>query len=261
MVISLDPSAPPFKYQGSMIFMGPAKGVCFDFQFGRCSQNTHHEKQDGEMQLHICQPCFEIRQLLVHHTCSGRHPGHGHVHGSGDQKLGAMGCPTQIGQLKQEPTPSLPPSNNIVNNNNNNNIPELRTTTSTPSPSSFCQCCEHPSSSCSCVRFKHTPDALCSCPDCARFVRIYHNNLEKLCRLAGEPEFDLYSTYYDFHSEDRDDDDGTDSEISSSIDLNGSYGDWWNDSLSTVSESFVSSPAQFQSHNNLNSSFFSGYSF
>ena len=89
---NLDPSAKPYQYRGTMIFMSPVSGVCFDFQYGRCSHGTHHEIQD-ELMLHICQPCFQIRQILVHHTCARRHQDH-----VGDRKLGAVAYPYQLSQ-------------------------------------------------------------------------------------------------------------------------------------------------------------------
>ena len=231
-----------------MIFMGPTKGVCFQFQFGNCSHSNHHEKSNGELLLHICQPCYQIRQNLVHHTCSGHHPGH-----SGDEKrLGAIGCPLQVSQQQSpgcsssapQPSSSGP---NHPSSHEQNNIGQDESTRTVY----VCKSCQY-SGECDCVTYRHTPDALCPCDDCARFVRIYHNNLEKLCRKAEVDEFDLYSTYYDYHcsDEDSEDNDSTD-------------GDNW-DSSSTISyatsyenENYVDTSFQHQntSFQHLNTSF------
>ena len=167
-----------------MIFMAPITGVCFDFQFGKCDKLTHHEKEDGELQLHLCQPCYQIRQLLVHHSCSGRHPGHsGHGHGQiAGRRIGAVGCPAQMNQLPLVQTTTSPPNNNYTidttssspsNNNTNTTFssPSSSQTTGISTPS--CQCCGVSVVSCFCVKYKHQPDAMCPCDSCTHFVRIY----------------------------------------------------------------------------------------
>ena len=41
------------------------------FQFNRCKQiGDCHRGPDGELQLHICQPCYQIRGEIVEHRCS-----------------------------------------------------------------------------------------------------------------------------------------------------------------------------------------------
>ena len=173
-----------------MIFMSPISGVCSDFLYGRCQSPTHHEKPNGELALHICQPCYQIRQMLVHHTCSGSHPGHA----AGERRVGAVGCPKQVGQTPQpscHTTGCPPPQQQIVE-----------------SVQSKCRHCSKDDDECTCVTYVHEPDARCPCSSCARFVRGYQISLDRLGEQKGlevEDWIDLYSYYYDLHEEDEDD--------------------------------------------------------
>ena len=212
--------------------MGPTPGACFDFQFGKCNQPNHHETPNGEFLLHICQPCYQIRQLLVHHSCAGRHPGH---HG-GERRVGAVGCHSQLSQVSpqaQPPTTSVSTSSHIVQSTASpsvqNSIPTQQPNSQNQvgAPCAQCKSCGDRTDTCRCETYRHTPDPLCSCSDCSRFVRQYSYNLEKLCKLAGVPEFDLYSTFYDYHSEDADEDENDNSDVNN-------YTDNW-DSVSTIS--------------------------
>ena len=227
--------------------MGPTPGVCHEFQFGKCAQSNHHEKPNGEFLLHICQPCYQIRQDLVHHTCAGRHPGH---HG-GERRVGAVGCPSQVSPEAKHTSINVSTSNNVQTTNST--PVQCSTPAQQPNPHrqvgdqcAPCKSCGDRMASCRCVFYTHTPDALCTCDDCARFVRQYHFSLETLCRQAGVTEFDLYSTYYDYHGEETDDD-------SSDDDF---YSEHW-DSVSTISSATIGNESFF--NHSLNQSFYSGY--
>ena len=250
-MVTLDPTASPFVYSGEMIFMGPTPGVCFEFQFGKCSQTSHHDKPNGDMQLHICQPCYQIRQLLVHHTCAGRHPGH---HG-GERRVGAFGCPDQISPQTQSPTTScistpsqeVPAASSFQCSSPSQQLTQFSQQQSRPL--FLCKSCGDITDGCTCESYRHTPDALCSCADCSSFVRQYSYNLEKLCRQAGVEVFDLYSTFYDYHSEVSDDDESEED----------NYSDNW-DLASTISSSTIIGNESFLSSNqNLNYSLYSDY--
>ena len=211
--------------------------------------------EDGEFQLHICQPCYQIRQNLVHHSCAGRHPGHGHGQSSG-QHVGAVGCPLQLSQLPPVQTTTSPSNNNISNNSNKSSSPSTSqtmllppTNVSTPS----CQCCGVSVVSCVCVKYKHEPDPMCTCDACARFVRVYHIKLDTLCRAAGIEELDLYSAYYDYHC---DDDSDTTSEVTTVYnyqDTDSSYR--WDETCSNTSFVF----SERGSFKDLNSTFQSDF--
>ena len=218
--------------------MPPVLGVCFDFQFGKCNHPTHHQKSDGELELHICQPCYQVRQMLVHHSCSGQHPCHGG--GAGERHVGALGCPAQVSHP--------PPAAAQVSSS-------LSTTFSSPSSQTqhavrndmlpyYCPTCGKTCASCSCVTYPHKPDALCTCESCRLFVNHYQITLDNLRRQSGQEELDLYSYYYDYHSED---DSDTDSDVDTVVSCQDT--DWqeyetnfdrWDDSSSVNSFSSIS---------------------
>ena len=80
--------------------MPPLKGVCSAFQFGQCKHQSHHKTEDGlDMALHICQPCVQLRQNFVDHTCRGGHSNH--PASCGLKRFGAIGCPFQTQQYQQ----------------------------------------------------------------------------------------------------------------------------------------------------------------
>ena len=232
---SLNPSADPYTYSGSMVFMGPITGVCFDFQFGRCQEPSHHEKPDGELQLHLCQACYQIRQLLVHHTCSGKHPGHGT-----ERRVGAIGCPRQVSQpspvSNQVASSPSPPKQVQQQQFPPQQIPQqihphqMQVVTNQRP----CYSCDKPLDSCTCVKFSHEPDPMCPCESCARFVRCYQILLDNMREIGRTEDLD------DFHSSHyEDDDDNSESGCECSYSTGGEECDDWD--VASVNSSYASS--------------------
>ena len=73
MEVSVGSEAPAFLSQLTPE-MSPLKGICSDFQLGSCKNSDHHRTEDGEMRLHVCQPCFQSRDMFVDHCCDGINP-------------------------------------------------------------------------------------------------------------------------------------------------------------------------------------------
>ena len=54
---------------GPVVIIGPINSVCFLFQFDKCNKDGSHHTEDGSLRLHICQACYEMKGVLVEHTC------------------------------------------------------------------------------------------------------------------------------------------------------------------------------------------------
>ena len=132
-------TATSFTSSGNTLVIGPVSSICFNFQQGTCHHSSHHEKEDGEQQLHICQPCFQLRQILVHHS-------------SGNRRIGAISCPHLISSSSQTSVQAHQSSPVDVSQGNSPNQPNQ-----TLIKCSSCQNLQH---SCSCIRYSHHPDAL-----------------------------------------------------------------------------------------------------
>ena len=172
-----------FYPSGSMMIIGPVKSICFGFQQGTCNHGSHHEKDDGEHQLHVCQPCFQMRGTLVHHMSSS------------NKRIGAIACP-----FVTNASPTISSAEN-GQSSPSASPPLLQQQGSIAKNQERCGLCDALHSICKCIKFKHHPEALCPCPDCAKFVRYYNFGLADLCRKSNIPDFDLYSKYYDFHED------------------------------------------------------------
>ena len=120
MQTNLSPEAIPNYHKRPTIFMGPAPGICHSFQFGTCSLKDHHRNQDGSLQLHVCQPCLQIRGFPVDHHCVGHH--NGHV--GGKKLVGALGCSHQLSPPSSisSPPPNIQPTSVQSNQMNITNV-------------------------------------------------------------------------------------------------------------------------------------------
>ena len=66
---ALNPSASEFRQNGPTVIMGPIKSICFMFQFNKCQHGNSHHGEDGSLQLHVCQACYELKGSLNEHKC------------------------------------------------------------------------------------------------------------------------------------------------------------------------------------------------
>ena len=83
----LDVTVNGSSHNGPVVIMGPINSVCFMFEFDKCSQNGSHHGKDGALQLYICQACYEMRGILVEHSCRGSHGA------CSNWETGAIACP------------------------------------------------------------------------------------------------------------------------------------------------------------------------
>jgi len=163
MASSLNPSAPTYTYSGSMIFMGPSDGVCFNFQFGKCHQPSHHSTESGDLFLHICQACFQVRHHLVTHSCKGGHNGHSST------LVGAIGCPNG---MSQAPPPPYQPQVPVPPTGHNQTIPD-----------------PHPSN-------QRKPDFACDCLVCAQYFKDLDHEISLLNTVGDLNIFGEYCCYH-----------------------------------------------------------------
>ena len=147
----INASAPVFHSKTApMVYMEPVNGVCFSFQFGKCTERDHHQGESS-LALHVCQPCFLLRQNLVDHSCPGGHASHPQL--CQQKKLGAVACPFSVDS-----------STALINKN----IPGVTSTFSnlsqTQSQDNLCKRCEKYKD-----HFNHLPAFECDCDMCRKF--------------------------------------------------------------------------------------------
>ena len=167
--VSMNVSAPSFQSKSSsMVYMEPIGGICYAFQFGKCSEKDHH-RGEACLALHICQPCFLFRQNLVDHSCAGGHPNHPQI--CQQQKFGAIACPST----------SL----------TNRNPPCIAITLPTVSQNQeqLCKRCKDFES-----HFNHLPAFECNCNMCTKFFWGLQTELND-----NGINININSRYEDFH--------------------------------------------------------------
>ena len=169
---SLNANAPAFHSKSTpLVLMEPILGVCFAFQFGKCNESDHHRGEDS-LALHICQPCLQLRQNLVDHSCSGGHPNHSMS--CNRKKLGALACPFHL------ETASL-----LADSNKN-----FKTTTpSSSTENSLCRNCSQFED-----HFRHLPAFECNCNMCTKFFWGLQTELKD-----NGINIDINSEYEAFH--------------------------------------------------------------
>ena len=189
IVSGLNPEAQSFMYRGPQVFMAPVKNICFMFQFNQCKQiGDCHRGPDGELQLHICQPCYQIRGEIVEHRCSSNHPG---SCDSSHKPYGAIACPfsltpssspQQVSSCQQSPVPLHVPHQQKQQQQSQQGL-------------QICQRCQ--SRNCKCVYYKHKPTIKCDCIDCHNFLIDLQVEFDDCPSLDNCQFFDKYRSIHE----------------------------------------------------------------
>ena len=181
MPSTLNPSARCYSYTGPTVFMGPAPNICFLFQFSECKHQETHRNEIGELQLHICQPCLQLRNTVVEHSS---------MSSNGKKYVGAISCPYSVS------TSSLTSTNLPENVSQPFIQPVTILPPVQPSAEIICKMCNH--SKCTCEKYPHPPSIKCICNACDYFM----SNLQDEIDDCPWMTFDLYDVYLNIHEGD-----------------------------------------------------------
>ena len=123
---------------------------------------THHEKDDGEQQLHKCQPCFQIRHLLVHHSF-------------GNRRIGAISCPHLMNSCDQASPPVLQ-SASIPSRHTSSSSHLLQSRTRPgPEPCAACFSANNAAVPVCAAQLQSGPASSCGCPSPLKLCVISYN--------------------------------------------------------------------------------------
>ena len=153
--------------------MGPAPNICFLFQFGECKHEDSHRNEIGELQLHVCQPCVQLRNILVEHPPQLQH--------QRKKFYGAIACPHGVSGGSQSLGANEAPV--VIN-------PPVTITTEVPPTCRMCNL-----SKCTCEKYRHPPSIKCYCNQCDYFF----SNLQDEIKDCPSMNFDHYEDYKNIH--------------------------------------------------------------
>ena len=152
----------------------------------------------GTFQFHVCQSCYQSKNLLVEHQCRKSHPGQ---YPDGNKAYGAIACPYSITPFNNSHNSNVQPSPPQMPNDfsqERNTQPLASACVSSSLFNSSSQNCSHCKNvNCKCVTYYHKPSFLCDCHQCHDFFQELQIEIND-CVIGN---LDVHGEYVYIHDE------------------------------------------------------------